>query len=100
VMHMDETEVQVMGEAERSDKQKSRMWLALGGPLGKKVIWYEYHPTRAGCHAKGFLEGYRGYLQTDGYIGYDSAVKDMPGIIQVRCFAYAGRKFFEASKIT
>jgi len=100
VLQKDETEVQVMGEEGRSDTQKSYMWLALGGPVGKKVIWYGYHPTRAACHAKEFLEGYSGYLQTDGYAGYDSAVKDLPGIIHVGCFAHARRKFFEASKIS
>ena len=100
VLQMDETEVQVMGEAERSDTQKSRMWLALGGPVGRKVVWYEYRPTRAACHAKEFLQGYSGYLQTDGYIGYDSAVKDLPGIVHVGCFAHARRKFFEAAKIS
>jgi len=98
-MQMDETDVQVMGEAERSDTQKSYMWLTLGGPVGKKVVWYEYHATRAARHAKEFLQGYSGYLQTDGYIGYDSAVKDLPGIIHVGCFAHARRKFFEAAKI-
>jgi len=97
-MQMDETEVQVMGEEGRSDDKKSYMWLALGGPVGKKVVWYEYHPTRAAYHAKEFLQGYSGYLQTDGYIGYDSAVKDLPGIIHVGCFAHARRKFFEAAK--
>jgi transposase len=99
VVQMDETEVQVIGEENRSDIQKSRMWLARGGPPGKKVIWYEYHPTRAAYNAKAFLEGYSGYLQTDGYEGYDSAVKDMPGIIHVGCMAHARRKFFEASRI-
>jgi transposase len=99
VLQMDETTVQVLGEEGRDDNQKSRMWLARGGPPGKTVIWYEYHRTRAAYHAKEFLEGYRGYLQTDGYNGYDSAVKDMPGIIQVGCFAHARRKFFEAAKI-
>jgi transposase len=69
VVQMDETEVQVIGEENRSDIQKSRMWLARGGPPGKKVIWYEYHPTRAAYNAKAFLEGYSGYLQTDGYDG-------------------------------
>jgi len=98
VLQMDETTVQVIGEEGRDDKQKSRMWLARGGPPGKIVIWYEYHPTRAAYHAKEFLEGFEGYLQTDGYNGYDSAVKDMPGIIQVGCFAHARRKFFEAAK--
>ena len=100
VMQMDETEVQVIGEENRSNLQKSHMWLARGGPVGKKVIWYEYHPTRAAYNAREFLQGYRGYLQTDGYIGYDSAVKDLPGIIQVGCFAHARRKFFEAAKIS
>jgi len=95
---MDETTVQVIGEENRLDTQKSYMWLARGGPEDKKVTWYEYHPTRAGYNAKEFLEGYKGYLQTDGYEGYDTAVKGMPGIIHVGCFAHARRKFYEASK--
>jgi transposase len=77
VIQMDETPVQVIGEEGRGDTQKSYMWLARGGPPGKKVAWYEYHKSRAGKHAKEFLEGYCGYLQTDGYGGYDTAVKGM-----------------------
>jgi transposase len=100
VIRMDETPVQVMGEEGREDAQTSYMWLALGGPPGKTVAWYEYRPTRAAYNVKAFLEGYSGYLQTDGYEGYDSAVKDMCGIIHVGCFAHARRKFFEADKIS
>jgi len=98
VLRMDETPVQVMGEEDREDTQKSYMWLALGGPPDKTVAWYEYRPTRAAYNAKAFLEGYSGYLQTDGYEGYDSAVKDMPGIIHVGCLAHVRRHFFEAEK--
>jgi len=109
VMQMDETSVQVMsgiknGKAEvqnedaKPDIHQGWMWLARGGPPGKKVIWYAYHESRAGKHAKEFLEGYCGYLQTDGFNGYDYAVKDNPAIIHVGCFAHARRKFFEASK--
>ena len=100
VIQMDETTVQVMGEEERKDTQKSYMWLARGGPPDKKVVLYEYYKTRAGKNAKEFLSGYSGYLQTDGYEGYDSAVKDMSDIIHVGCFAHARRKFFEASKVS
>jgi transposase len=100
VLQMDETVVQVMGEEGRSDTQKSYMWLARGGTSKKKVVWYEYHQTRAGRHAKAFLEGYKGYLQTDGYDGYDCAIKEMPDINHVGCFAHARRKFFEAAKVT
>jgi transposase len=52
VIQMDETTVQVIGEEGRSDTQKSYMWVAIGGPPGQKVIWYEYHPSRSGNHAK------------------------------------------------
>ena len=100
VIQMDETTIQVMGEQDRKDTQKSYMWLARGGPPFKKAVWYEYRTTRAGKHAREFLEGYSGYLQTDGYEGYDMAVKDMPLIVHVGCFAHARRKFFEASQTT
>ena len=100
VLQMDETTVQVIGEEGRLDTQKSYMWLARGGPPGKTVLWYEYHESRAALHAKTFLQGYSGYVQTDGYDGYDAAVKELPGIIHVGCFAHARRYFFEAAKIT
>ena len=98
VIRMDETTVLVMGEEGRSDIQKSYMWLARGGPPDKTVVLYEYHPTRNSCHPKEFLEGYSGFLQTDGYEGYGAAVRELPGITHVGCFAHARRKFFEASK--
>ena len=108
VLQMDETSVQVMSDYRPDNKnpdkkitrtiEKGWMWLALGGPPGKKVVLYEYHESRAGKHAKEMLEGYSGYLQTDGYEAYDYAVKDNPQIIHVGCYAHARRKFFEASK--
>ena len=100
VLQMDETTVQVMGEEGRSDTQKSYMWLARGGPPGKTVVLYTYRETRAAYHAKALLEGYTGYLQTDGYEGYDAAVRGMPGIVHIGCYAHARRYFFEASKAT
>jgi len=98
IMWMDETTVQVMGEEGRSDIQKSCMWLARGGLPGRTVILYRYRPTHAAYNAKEFLEGFKGYLQTDGNEVYDAAVKVLPGIIHVGCFAHARRKFFDASK--
>jgi len=100
VIRMDETTVQVMGEEGRSDTQKSYMWLARGGPPDKTIVLYEYYPTRSAYHARDFLEGYKGFLQTDGYEGYDAAVRELSGITHVGCFAHARRYFFEASKAT
>ena len=99
VIRMDETTTQVMGEEGRSDTKKSYIWLSMGGPPDKTVSIYQYRQTRAGAHAKEILEGYRGFLQTDGYSGYDSALEGNSAVIHVGCFAHARRKFFEASKV-
>ena len=46
------------------------------------------------------MTGFKGYLQTDGYEGYDCELKNHPDIIHVGCFAHARRKFFEAQKVS
>jgi transposase len=99
VVQMDETTIQVMNEPGRGNKQKSYMLLARGGPPDKKAVWYEYHESRASKHIIELLSGYSGFLQTDGYEGYDAAVKDLPGIIHAGCMAHARRGFFESLKV-
>ncbi|GHU48281.1 hypothetical protein FACS1894200_05030 [Spirochaetia bacterium] len=101
IMNMDETTVEVCGEEGRANTTKSYLWLARGGPPGKPVSIYQYHPTRAGEHIKSFLNGFDGYLQTDGYPAYDSVLKEpkYAHIIHVGCFVHARRYFFEASKV-
>jgi transposase len=99
VVQMDETTMQVMDEAGRGNKQKSYMWLARGGPPERKAVWYEYRESRASKHIIEILRGYSGFLQSDGYEGYDAAVKDLPGIIHAGCMAHARRGFFESLKV-
>jgi len=98
VIQMDETTVQVLNEPERPDTCKSQMWLARGGPPDAPLVIYEYQETKSSQHAKAFLEGYSGYLQSDGYAGYDAALKDNDNIIHVGCLAHARRKFVEAAR--
>jgi transposase len=62
------------------------------------LVIYQYHETRHSHHAKDFLEGYSGYLQTDGYRGYETALKGNDSIIHVGCLAHARRKFSDATK--
>jgi len=100
VMRMDETTSQVMGEQDREDKQNSYIWLLRGGPPGKTIVIYDYRETRAAKNAIELLEGFSGYLQTDGYEGYDVAARNLPGIIHAGCFAHSRRRFYEASKAT
>ena len=44
------------------------------------------------------LDGYRGYLMTDDYAGYN-AVAARDGIERLGCWAHARRKFVEAQKV-
>ena len=61
---------------------------------GKPVLIYQYHPSRSGEVAKKFLGGYLGYVQTDGYTGYDY-LDEQEGVVHVGCWAHARRKFME-----
>ena len=94
LINADETTVQVLDEPGRSNGSKSYMWIFRGGPPGKPVLIYQYHPSRSGEVAKKFLGGYRGYVQTDGYTGYDY-LDEQPGVVHVGCWAHARRKFME-----
>ena len=72
VAMVDETRIQVLNEEGRRAQIKSFMWLSRRGEDGlPAIILYGYSPTRSGSRAKEFLEGYSGYLETDGYQGYN-----------------------------
>ena len=101
VVQMDETPMLVMGEPGRKNSQKSYMWLARGGPPEQPALWYEYRETRGKEQIVKLLHGFKGYLQSDGYGSYESAVtKDLAGVVHVACFAHVRRRFFEAMKIS
>ena len=63
----DETPVQVLKEPGRRAQTKSYMWVFRTGEFDKEqIVLFHYSPTRAGDTAKEFLEGFNGYLMTDG----------------------------------
>ncbi len=97
VLQMDETVVQVLHEKNRSAQSRSYMWVARGYREKRPILFFHYHPTRAKEIVQTFLAGYRGYVQTDGYAGYEE-VGLSPGVTHVGCLAHVRRKFFEAEK--
>jgi transposase len=96
VIHADETVLQVLKEPGKKPQSNSYMWLyRTSGDSDAHIVLYEYQPDRAGKHPKEFLEGFKGYLHSDGYAVYHSLSKD---IIVCGCFSHARRKFDEALK--
>ena len=97
VVQADETTLKVIQE----DKNKCYMWVYCTGTdspceNGKKnkvknIVLYDYHASRAGSCAVDYLKGFNGYLQADGYKGYEKVDADLIG-----CMAHARRKFKEA----
>jgi len=99
LIQMDETRIQVHREPGRENHCNSYMWIARGGPPEKPLIRYHYHPSRGEEVPKQYLADYHGYLQTDGYAGYDQIASEEK-ITHVLCLAHARRKFDEATKVS
>ncbi len=97
LVQIDETGVQVLDEPGREATTKSYMWVFRGGDPARPALLYQYHPSRSADVAKAFLGDYTGYVQTDGYVGYEF-VDDMPGVKHLGCWAHVRRKFYEAVK--
>ena len=90
----DETRIQVLAEPERRAQTQSFMWAVRSGEDGlPAIITYGYTQTRARYNIEQFLEGYQGgYLQTDGYQGYNN----LKGIRRCCCWSHIRRYFLDA----
>lgn len=95
ILQMDETTVQVLKEPGKTAQSKSYLWVQRGGPPDRPVVLYDYDPGRGAGVPKRLLDGFKGYLQTDGYDGYNAAVA-VNGLTHLGCMAHARRKFSEA----
>lgn len=103
VLHADETELEVLNEPGRAASAKSYMWMYRTGQGYVPILLYDYQMSRAGDNAKKFLKGFKGYLHTDGYGGYEKLLKESTAglameVTLVACFAHARRYFTETLK--
>lgn len=98
VIHCDETRVQELKEPDRDPTSQSCMWVQASGPPDRKVVLFDSTSSRAQDVPLRLLEGYRGYVMTDDYAGYN-ALALQPGVERLACMAHARRKFVDAQKV-
>ena len=90
----DETTVPVQSERTRGRNHQAYLW-EYSTPGG--VVLYDFQMGRARSGPAGFLRGFGGRLQSDGYAAYGNL--GSAGLLHFGCFAHARRKFFDASKL-
>ncbi|MDH5185292.1 MAG: IS66 family transposase [Gammaproteobacteria bacterium] len=96
-LQIDETRIQVLkvdGRAPTSDKW---MWVIRGGPPDQPVVLFTYDASRSEKVPLRLLEGFSGFLQADGYAGYNRVCLEN-ALIRIGCWDHARRKFIEADK--
>jgi transposase len=95
-LHADETHVTLLNDPNKKSDQASHrgfMWVY----ANKTGVRYDYRSSREGKHPLEMLENFTGYLQVDGYTGYN-LVSSVGGIIEVGCMAHLRRKFTDVQK--
>jgi transposase len=95
VVGTDDTPVKVL-DRKLPQTRKGRIWPYVGDRDHPAAV-YDYTATRERAGPEKFLEEYRGHLQADAYVAYDSFFTDPErGLVEVGCWAHARRHFHNA----
>jgi len=95
IIQMDETVLKVLKEPGLSATSNKYMWVSRGGPPNQTSVLFEYDPSRKKEVPLRLLDDFSGYLQTDGYAGYNAVCK-INNATSVGCWDHGRRKFKEA----
>jgi transposase len=99
VIQADETRIQVRNGTGKKPTAESYMWaFTRAGEGGEKIVLYELGPSRSHTVPLRVLEGFTGYLHTDGYEAYETLAEKMSGLVLVGDWSHVRRKFDEAIK--
>lgn len=93
-LQADETPIKVLDRDKKGSCHLGYFWV-YRSPVDKTVLFH-YQTGRSGRAAREILDGFKGYLQTDGYQVYDSIAAESKDIIHLNCWAHARREFDKA----
>lgn len=93
-LHADETPVRQLDPGSGKTRH-AYLWAYRSGVHdgGPPIVVFDYQTSRAGAHARAFLQGWRGHLMVDDYVGYKALFAEGP--TELACLAHIRRKFFD-----
>ena len=93
VLHADETPVAMLKPGNKKT-HRAYLWAYAPGVFEDlKAVVYDFCESRAGEHARTFLDDWSGALVCDDFSGYKASFG--AAITEVGCMAHARRKFFD-----
>jgi hypothetical protein len=91
-IHSDDTSLLCQENSLGGVKRRSFLWAYVGE---RREVVYDFTLTRERDGPLRFLGDWKGYLQVDGYSGYDELF-GRGDVIEVGCWAHVRRKYFDA----
>ena len=92
-LHADETPIKVLDKKKKGEAHRGFYWVYQNSI--DKIVLFDYQEGRGREGPTEILKDFRGYLQTDGYVGYEVFAK-REGITLIHCMAHARRMFHDA----
>jgi transposase len=97
-LHGDDTPVPVLAPGHGRTKT-GRLWTYVrddrpAGSEAAPAVWFAYSPDRKGEHPEAHLSGFHGFLQADGYAGFNR-IYEKGAVQEAGCWAHVRRKFFD-----
>jgi transposase len=92
-LQADETPIPVLTKDGKGKTHRGYFWV-YRDPI-KKVVIFDYRPSRSRAGPSDFLKDFKGTLQIDGYEGYDEIIT-RNNIIRAACMDHVRRRFEKA----
>jgi hypothetical protein len=92
-LHADETPLKVLDKDKKGSSHKGYYWVYHNSL--DDLVFFDYHPSRGREGPRQILDGFKGYLQTDGYNVYNS-ITDQTEMTLLHCWAHGRRYFYDA----
>jgi len=91
-LQVDDTRLDVLDRSKKKNIKRAHLWVMVGD---HKYIAFKYTPDWTAEKAKAFLGSRIGWMQVDGYKGYESIARDRP-LLLVGCWMHARRHLVKA----